>query len=147
MPRDASLNTHSPFRKQTKISDLVQIAPEDFSKHSIVAIEDNINAKYSNKVRNLSPECPHVPAHPLTVCFTGHPENRAMYMSVRHSLVFRRIDRSWNGLSQREWYGYLLATCPRRLTDLCSRVSNGSVSSIQGRSHAWQNTELDPGRY
>ncbi|RCI09673.1 hypothetical protein L249_3844 [Ophiocordyceps polyrhachis-furcata BCC 54312] len=34
----------------TKITDLVQIAPEDFSKHSIVAIEDNINAKYSNKV-------------------------------------------------------------------------------------------------
>lgn len=35
---------------QTKIADLVQIAPEDFSKPSIVAIEDNINAKYSNKV-------------------------------------------------------------------------------------------------
>ncbi|KAI9746116.1 MAG: DNA-directed RNA polymerase III subunit rpc25 [Claussenomyces sp. TS43310] len=35
---------------QTKISDLVQIAPEDFSKSSISAIEDNINAKYSNKV-------------------------------------------------------------------------------------------------
>lgn len=33
-----------------KMSDLVQIEPEDFSKHSIVAIEDNINAKYSNKV-------------------------------------------------------------------------------------------------
>jgi hypothetical protein len=28
----------------------VQISPEDFSKHSIVAIEDNINAKYANKV-------------------------------------------------------------------------------------------------
>lgn len=40
---------------QTKISDLVQIAPEDFSKHSIVAIEDNINAKYSNKVRSWRP--------------------------------------------------------------------------------------------
>ncbi|ODA80411.1 hypothetical protein RJ55_03369 [Drechmeria coniospora] len=34
----------------TKISDLVQIEPEDFSKHSIVALEDNINAKFSNKV-------------------------------------------------------------------------------------------------
>ncbi|KAM0458791.1 hypothetical protein ACHAPV_005780 [Trichoderma viride] len=34
----------------TKFSDLVQISPEDFSKHSIVAIEDNINAKYANKV-------------------------------------------------------------------------------------------------
>lgn len=28
----------------------MQIAPEDFAKRSIVAIEDNINAKYSNKV-------------------------------------------------------------------------------------------------
>ncbi len=35
---------------QTKISDLVQIAPEDFAKRSIIAIEDNINAKYANKV-------------------------------------------------------------------------------------------------
>lgn len=35
---------------QTKVADLVQIAPEDFSKQSAVAIEDNINAKYSNKV-------------------------------------------------------------------------------------------------
>ncbi|KAG5924275.1 hypothetical protein E4U60_007589 [Claviceps pazoutovae] len=44
MPNDVTNLT------QTKISDLVQIAPEDFSKHSIVAIQDNINAKYSNKV-------------------------------------------------------------------------------------------------
>ncbi|KFY41487.1 hypothetical protein V495_04911 [Pseudogymnoascus sp. VKM F-4514 (FW-929)] len=34
----------------TKISDLVQITPEDFSKPSKQAIEDNINAKYANKV-------------------------------------------------------------------------------------------------
>ncbi|KAF4122941.1 hypothetical protein GMORB2_6489 [Geosmithia morbida] len=34
----------------TKIADLVQIAPSDFSKRSIDAIEDNINAKYANKV-------------------------------------------------------------------------------------------------
>ncbi|KAK0386190.1 hypothetical protein NLU13_6027 [Sarocladium strictum] len=34
----------------TKLADLVQIAPEDFSKRSIDAIEDNLNAKYSNKV-------------------------------------------------------------------------------------------------
>ncbi|KAI5296615.1 hypothetical protein KEM56_005409 [Ascosphaera pollenicola] len=35
----------------TTISDLIQISPEDFSKSSAVAIEDNINAKYANKVR------------------------------------------------------------------------------------------------
>ncbi len=35
---------------QTKISDLVQIEPADLKKPSAQAIEDNINAKYSNKV-------------------------------------------------------------------------------------------------
>ncbi|CAK7208921.1 DNA-directed RNA polymerase III complex subunit Rpc25 [Sporothrix bragantina] len=34
----------------TKVADLVRIDPNDFSKRSIHAIEDNINAKYSNKV-------------------------------------------------------------------------------------------------
>ncbi|KAL2129027.1 hypothetical protein VTI74DRAFT_8323 [Chaetomium olivicolor] len=34
----------------TKIADLVQIAPDDFRKQSYAAIEDNINAKYANKV-------------------------------------------------------------------------------------------------
>ncbi|KAI1076758.1 RNA polymerase III subunit Rpc25-domain-containing protein [Whalleya microplaca] len=34
----------------TKIADLVQIAPAQFEKHSRIAIEDNINAKYSNRV-------------------------------------------------------------------------------------------------
>ncbi|OJI97767.1 hypothetical protein ASPVEDRAFT_49718 [Aspergillus versicolor CBS 583.65] len=34
----------------TTISDLIQISPEDFSKYSSIAIEDNINEKYANKV-------------------------------------------------------------------------------------------------
>ncbi|KAJ6145258.1 hypothetical protein N7470_009153 [Penicillium chermesinum] len=34
----------------TTISDLIQIAPQDFAKFSAVAIEDNINQKYANKV-------------------------------------------------------------------------------------------------
>ncbi|KAK1758225.1 RNA polymerase III subunit Rpc25-domain-containing protein [Echria macrotheca] len=34
----------------TKLADLVQIAPQDFSKESAKAIEDNINAKYANRV-------------------------------------------------------------------------------------------------
>ncbi|MCJ1351875.1 MAG: DNA-directed RNA polymerase III subunit rpc25 [Icmadophila ericetorum] len=34
----------------TEIQDLVQITPEDFEKRSIEAVEDNLNAKYSNKV-------------------------------------------------------------------------------------------------
>ncbi|KAJ5902389.1 RNA polymerase III subunit Rpc25 [Penicillium taxi] len=32
------------------IADLIPICPEDFDKSSAVAIEDNINAKYANKV-------------------------------------------------------------------------------------------------
>lgn len=39
---------------QTTISDLVQISPEDFSKFSAVAIEDNINEKYANKVCHIT---------------------------------------------------------------------------------------------
>ncbi|KXJ92004.1 RNA polymerase III subunit Rpc25-domain-containing protein [Microdochium bolleyi] len=34
----------------TKIADLVQIKPAEFSKASRIAIEDNINAKYANRV-------------------------------------------------------------------------------------------------
>ncbi|KAL8657898.1 MAG: hypothetical protein Q9226_001471, partial [Calogaya cf. arnoldii] len=34
----------------TTISDLVQISPEDFQKPSAESIEDNLNAKYANKV-------------------------------------------------------------------------------------------------
>ncbi|KAG9237125.1 RNA polymerase III subunit Rpc25-domain-containing protein [Amylocarpus encephaloides] len=34
----------------TKIADLVQIVPEDFEKEASQAIEDNINAKYANRV-------------------------------------------------------------------------------------------------
>jgi DNA-directed RNA polymerase subunit E'/Rpb7 len=40
---------------QTKFADLVQISPDDFRKQSHVAIEDNINAKYANKVGTTSP--------------------------------------------------------------------------------------------
>lgn len=35
---------------QTTISDLVQISPEDIEKPSGESLEDNINAKYANKV-------------------------------------------------------------------------------------------------
>ena len=38
---------------QTTASDLVQISPEDVEKPSGESIEDNINAKYANKVNNL----------------------------------------------------------------------------------------------
>ncbi|KAK4170129.1 RNA polymerase III subunit Rpc25-domain-containing protein [Cladorrhinum sp. PSN259] len=34
----------------TKLADLVQIAPKDFGKVSIIALQDAINTKYSNKL-------------------------------------------------------------------------------------------------
>ena len=36
--------------RQTTISDLIQISPEDFQKPSAEALEDNINSKYAKKV-------------------------------------------------------------------------------------------------
>lgn len=36
---------------QTVVSDLVQISPEDIEKPGEESLEDNINAKYANKVR------------------------------------------------------------------------------------------------
>ena len=38
---------------QTTASDLVQISPEDVEKPGGESIEDNINAKYANKVNGL----------------------------------------------------------------------------------------------
>jgi len=47
-----SISSRSPTsnNSQTKIADLVQIVPQDFEKDASLAIEDNINAKYANKV-------------------------------------------------------------------------------------------------
>ncbi|KAL1902047.1 DNA-directed RNA polymerase III complex subunit Rpc25 [Ceratocystis pirilliformis] len=43
-------NESGRLDRETKVADLVQIAPDDFSKRSRDAIEDNINAKYANRV-------------------------------------------------------------------------------------------------
>ena len=54
---------------QTKIADLVQITPQDFRKASIDALNDNINAKYANKVSTR----PWALGHSLRpVALTGH---------------------------------------------------------------------------
>ena len=42
---------------KTKIADLIQISPEDFQKPSAESIEDNINAKYANRVGRLFLNC------------------------------------------------------------------------------------------
>jgi hypothetical protein len=60
---------------QTTISDLIQISPEDFSKYSSVAIEDNINEKYANKVRPISPHGPSIADH----ASQGYSKDWALY--------------------------------------------------------------------
>lgn len=67
---------------KTKISDLVQIAPEDFSKHSIVAIEDNINAKYANKVHSCSQSHLDSGSENANSAIVGHSEDWTVYLSV-----------------------------------------------------------------
>jgi SHS2 domain found in N terminus of Rpb7p/Rpc25p/MJ0397 len=44
------LNKHPAMFILTKLADLVQIAPKDFGKVSIIALQDAINTKYSNKL-------------------------------------------------------------------------------------------------
>ena len=61
---------------QATISDLVQIRPEDFSKFSAVAIEDNINEKYANKV---SIESSFTWQGPNKLLLAGHSKNRSMH--------------------------------------------------------------------
>lgn len=43
--------------KKVTIADLIQISPQDFEKRSAQAIEDNINAKYSDKVIHKTGLC------------------------------------------------------------------------------------------
>ena len=62
---------------QTTISDLVQISPQDFSKYSAVAIEDNLNEKYANKVSIPRGECEGVMA--LIVLCKGYTKDRAVH--------------------------------------------------------------------
>ena len=77
------------FTIQTTISDLVQISPEDAEKPSGESIEDNINAKYANKVWNL-----HKRRDLLTQLLLGRPEDRPMHMRVRYPQSLRWGDRS-----------------------------------------------------
>jgi hypothetical protein len=67
--------------RQTKLADLVQIAPEDFSKRSIDAIEDNLNAKYSNKVRKYTFSYFYT-FRANRHYHTGHPEDWPLHQSL-----------------------------------------------------------------
>jgi len=70
---------------QTKISDLVQISPADLKKPSAQAIEDNINAKYANKV-NLGILESEV--RPLLIRLIGNSKDWFMCLSLRPLVGF-----------------------------------------------------------
>jgi hypothetical protein len=84
--RDAftrQLKTQANYSK-AKIADLVQISPEDFKKESTVAIEDNLNAKYSNKVPHSQQGAE---LHGYHLQFVvGHSAGWPMYLPLRPSL-------------------------------------------------------------
>jgi DNA-directed RNA polymerase subunit E'/Rpb7 len=46
------------LQNQSSFIDLVVIDPEDFGKATVDALEDQINAKYANKVLSLSLSLP-----------------------------------------------------------------------------------------
>jgi hypothetical protein len=86
---------------QTKIADLVQITPKDFRKESTAAIEDNINAKYANKVRL---DCmTHSIIFLADTEMAGNSEDRTLYLPLRSSLGFGRLDWPWRRPHQRQW--------------------------------------------
>lgn len=70
----------------------MQISPEDFSKLSAVAIEDNINEKYANKVsaqliKKLSTVADMAPP--------GNSKDRPMYRLLRLVRVVRWAHWPW----------------------------------------------------
>lgn len=80
---NARCQTCKPLTLQTTISDLVQISPEDIEKPSGESLEDNINAKYANKVRR----------HGFATLFVanvdqGHPKSRTLHLRLRHTKGF-----------------------------------------------------------
>ena len=83
---------------QTTVSDLVQISPEDVEKPSGESIEDNINAKYANKVNSLfwALSCG-------AKSLPGNPEDRTLHMCVRYFERFRRPDRPWHWHCECQW--------------------------------------------
>ena len=64
---------------QTTASDLVQISPEDVEKPGGESIQDNINAKYANKVNGLSLETLNCIANNVP----GNTEDWALHMCLR----------------------------------------------------------------
>lgn len=69
--------------RQTTITDLIQISPEDLGKPSGRALEDNINAKYADKVFILSiSSCLSYGKTAFAEYAPGHTTHRPLHMSL-----------------------------------------------------------------
>lgn len=71
---------YSNQNPQTKIADLVQIAPKDLGQKSRKVIEDNINAKYANKVIQKIGLC--ICLYDLTYASDGLIGNQTGFVNV-----------------------------------------------------------------
>jgi hypothetical protein len=119
----------------TKVADLVQIAPDDFRKQSHIAIEDNINSKYANKVGlGLSLQHISVLSDP---CLVGSTKDWTLYLPLGYTMDIRGLDRAgrWDGQRQRYESCRVFDCMLPVLMMLRSRVPRGGVQAVQGRGH------------
>lgn len=101
------------------MADLVQITPEDFHKKSMHAIEDNINAKYANKV-----------IQKIGLCICLYDLLWASEGLIRHGTGTANV----NGTSS--ILGCRTQTPPSMINGrVSSRVPPRRLPSLQGRSH------------
>lgn len=126
---------------QTTVSDLIQISPEDFSKYSAVAIEDNINEKYANKVWHQW-----IIFHldvlwliytkviqKIGLCIGFYDLLESSDGLIGHGTGLVNV----NGMSVAVFYN----PRPRLSNYVNSQVPIDCVSAIQGRNHAWEDLQ------
>ena len=126
---------------QTTISDLIQISPEDFSKYSAVAIEDNINEKYANKVWHQRMIL-HLDVlwliyikviQKIGLCIGFYDLLESSDGLIGHGTGLVNV----NGMSA----AVLYHPRPRFSNCVNSQVSIDCVPAIQGRNHAWEDLQ------
>lgn len=120
-------NTNDPIK--TKIADLVEIAPEDFRKKSKAAIEDNINAKYANKV-----------IQKIGLCICLYDLLWTSEGLIGHGTGLVNVNGTNSGLSE-----FFFGGSPTN--DCDSGIQTHRLQALQGRGYDWKNQEFDAGRH
>lgn len=126
---------------QTTISDLIHISPEDFSKYSAVAIEDNINEKYANKVRHQwiifhidVLWLIHIKViQKIGLCIGFYDLLESSDGLIGHGTGLVNV----NGMSVAVLYNLR----PRLSNCFNSQVPIDCVPAVQGRNHAWEDLQ------